>query len=138
MQIKVHPFDANPVPLPPQPSTVIMLARSHVVHLRLLGELGVGVGDLDTELLGACDDFYPLPRGDGVCDPASNEYSPSTLPSHLYLLGSVGLVVHEEEVHVADVVDEEGLVAGRHHVAGLLVAAVSDLYHISHQHSPLH
>ena len=37
------------------------------------------------------------------------------------------LVVHEEEVDLGDVVDEEGLVAGRHHVAGLLVGAVSDL-----------
>lgn len=36
--------------------------------------------------------------------------------------------MHEEEVQVAGVVDEESLVAGRHHVAGLLVAAVSDLY----------
>ena len=43
------------------------------------------------------------------------------------LLGSVGPVVHEEQVEVAGVVDEEGLVAGGHHVAGLLVAAVANL-----------
>lgn len=43
------------------------------------------------------------------------------------LLGGVGLVVHEEEVEVTGVVDEESLVAGGHHVAGLLVAAVADL-----------
>ena len=43
------------------------------------------------------------------------------------LLCCVGLVVHEEEFHVADVVDEEGLVAGGHHVACLLVATVADL-----------
>jgi hypothetical protein len=43
------------------------------------------------------------------------------------LLGGVGLVVHEEEVEVAGVVDEESLVAGGHHVAGLLVASVANL-----------
>jgi hypothetical protein len=42
-------------------------------------------------------------------------------------LGRVSLVVHEEELEVAGVVDEEGLVAGGHHVAGLLVVAVADL-----------
>ena len=35
--------------------------------------------------------------------------------------------MHEEKVEVADVVDEEGLVAGGHHVAGLLVVAVANL-----------
>jgi hypothetical protein len=35
--------------------------------------------------------------------------------------------VHEEEVEVTGVVDEERLVAGGHHVAGLLVATVADL-----------
>ena len=39
-----------------------------------------------------------------------------------------GLVVHEEEVDVTGVVDEEGLVAGGHHVAGLLVGTVANLY----------
>ena len=43
------------------------------------------------------------------------------------LLGGVGLVVHEEEVEVAGVVDEESLVAGGHHVAGLLVGTVANL-----------
>lgn len=47
--------------------------------------------------------------------------------SWLDVLGSVGLVVHEEEVQVAGVVDEESLVARRHHVAGLDVATVADL-----------
>ena len=46
---------------------------------------------------------------------------------HGSLLGGVGLVVHEEEVEVTGVVDEESLVAGGHHVAGLLVAAVANL-----------
>lgn len=39
--------------------------------------------------------------------------------------------MHQEEVDIGRVVDEEGLVAGRHHVAGFLVGAVADLdiYH---------
>lgn len=44
------------------------------------------------------------------------------------VLGGKGAVMHEEKVNVADVVDEEGLVARGHHVAGLLVGAVSDLH----------
>jgi hypothetical protein len=35
--------------------------------------------------------------------------------------------VHEEEVNVAGVANEEGLVAGGHHVAGLLVGAETNL-----------
>lgn len=35
--------------------------------------------------------------------------------------------MHQEELDVLGVVDEEGLVAGGHHVAGLLVATVADL-----------
>jgi hypothetical protein len=35
--------------------------------------------------------------------------------------------VHEEELKVLDVADEESLVAGGHHVAGLLVGTVADL-----------
>ena len=42
-------------------------------------------------------------------------------------LGGEGLVVHQEEVDIADVVDEESLVSGWHHVAGLLVGTESDL-----------
>ena len=42
-------------------------------------------------------------------------------------LCGVGLVVHEEQLDVLDVADEESLVAGGHHVLGLLVGAVSDL-----------
>ena len=36
--------------------------------------------------------------------------------------------MHEEEVDVARVVNEEGLVAGGHHVASLLVGAETNLY----------
>ena len=44
-----------------------------------------------------------------------------------YSLGGVGLVMHHEKIDIADVVDEESLVAGRHHVAGPLIAAIADL-----------
>ena len=43
------------------------------------------------------------------------------------VLSGVGLVVHQEEVDVARVLDEEGLVARGHHVARLLVGAIADL-----------
>lgn len=39
--------------------------------------------------------------------------------------------MHEEELDVTDVADEEGLVAGGHHVAGLLVGAIADLESIA-------
>lgn len=42
------------------------------------------------------------------------------------VLSSVGAVVHEEELDVLGVVDEESLVAGGHHVAGLLVGTETD------------
>lgn len=42
-------------------------------------------------------------------------------------LSSVSAVVHEEEINVLSVVNEESLVAGGHHVSGLLVATVTDL-----------
>lgn len=43
------------------------------------------------------------------------------------VLGSEGLVMHEEKVNITDVVDEEGLVSGWHHVAGLLVGSKTNL-----------
>lgn len=61
-------------------------------------------------MLGAGNDVDALAGGDGGGN-----------------LGGVGAVVHHEELEVLDVVDEEGLVAGGHHVAGLLVGAVADL-----------
>lgn len=36
--------------------------------------------------------------------------------------------MHEEELDVTGVLDEEGLVARGHHVLGLLVATISDLH----------
>ena len=78
--------------------------------LDLGGDAGLGVGDLDTELLGAGNDLNSLSRRNGVGD-----------------LGGEGLVVHEEKLNIADVVDEESLVAGWHHVASLLVGTETDL-----------
>ena len=43
------------------------------------------------------------------------------------VLGGVGPGVHEEELDIVDVADDEGLVAGGHHVLGLLVGTVTDL-----------
>lgn len=61
-----------PAPIPP--SYPIASVNSTFNHLSgqalcLGGDLGLAVGDLDTELLGAGNNFYPLPRGDGVRDP---------------------------------------------------------------------
>lgn len=43
------------------------------------------------------------------------------------VLSSVGTVVHEKELNVLGVVDEESLVTRGHQVAGLLVATITDL-----------
>ena len=43
------------------------------------------------------------------------------------VLCGIGLVVHEEELNVLDVADEERLVARGHHVLGLLVGAIANL-----------
>jgi hypothetical protein len=42
-------------------------------------------------------------------------------------LCGIGLVVHEEELDVPDVADEERLVARRGHVLGLAVGAITNL-----------
>lgn len=50
------------------------------------------------------------------------------------ILGSVGSVVHQQQLKVLDVVDEESLVAGGGQETGLLVGSVADLndsFHIS-------
>ena len=49
------------------------------------------------------------------------------IASRVNVLSSEGAVVHHEELDVLGVVDEESLVAGGHHVAGLLVGTVTDL-----------
>lgn len=51
------------------------------------------------------------------------------LPNGLIdVLSGIGSVVHQEQLDILGVVDDEGLVAGGHHVAGLLVGAVANLY----------
>ena len=104
-------------------------ANTHASRLCLSGELGLAVGDLNTKLLGAGDDGDSVLGRDGVCDPVYLLVSCRAKSRRFQgiLLGGVGLVVHEEEVEVAGVVDEESLVAGGHHVAGLLVGTVANL-----------
>jgi len=99
-------------------------------HLGLGGDTALGVGDLDTESLGLGEDVDTLAGGDSVADPTS--LLVFLIPwiiivVRLNVLSSVGAVVHQEELNVLGVVDEESLVAGGHHVTGLLVATVTDL-----------
>lgn len=70
------------------------ISAAYQISLRRLGDTGLGVGDLDTQSLGLGDDLDSLSGGYGVCD-----------------LGGVDSVVHEEELDVSGVVDEESLVA---------------------------
>ena len=44
------------------------------------------------------------------------------------ILGRVGTIVHQEQIDVAGVVDEESLVARGHEVAGFLVRSETDLW----------
>lgn len=53
------------------------------------------------------------------------------------VLSGVGSVVHQQQLNILNVVDEESLVAGGHHVAGLLVVSVSDLSLLAHQYVKL-
>ncbi|KAH3665255.1 hypothetical protein OGATHE_004070 [Ogataea polymorpha] len=41
---------------------------------------------------------------------------------------SVGLGVHDQTLQILDVLHQESLVAGRHHVSGLLVGSITDLW----------
>lgn len=52
----------------------------------------------------------------------------------MYVLGCVSSVVHHEKLNILQVVNEERLVAGGHHVACLSVGAKSNLSN-SHQYS---
>lgn len=60
---------ARPVPMQSPtkktPTTVVE------THLHLGGDLGLGVRDLDTQLLGARNDVDTLPRGNVVGDPVT-------------------------------------------------------------------
>lgn len=88
---------------------ILIVDLIRLKHLSLSGDTALGVGNLDTESLGLGDDLDALAGGDGVAD-----------------LSSVGAVVHEKELNVLGVLDEESLVAGGHHVLGLLVGAIAD------------
>lgn len=91
---------------------LIYKKNDHRLNLSLEGETALRVGDLNTESLGLVHDGDSLSRRNVVGD-----------------LSSVGLGVEEQKVDVGRVGDKERLVAGRSHVAGLLVGAVSDLWH---------
>ena len=114
------------------------------LRLYLGGNLGLDVRDLDAELLRAGDDVDPLPRRHVVGDPVwcllAKEVPPTPSEGKQSrwlccgwfrgwedVLGGVGPGVHEEELDIVDVADDEGLVAGGHHVLGLLVGTVADL-----------
>lgn len=45
----------------------------------------------------------------------------------LDILSGVGLVVHQQKLNIVGVADKEGLVAGGHHVTGLLVGTETNL-----------
>lgn len=72
-------------------------------------------------------------------DPGAFVLAGSDIPSSLCvcargrddILGGVGSVVHEQQLKVLDVADEEGLVARGGQVAGLLVGAEADLSRIA-------
>jgi len=81
-------------------------------QLRIRGNPALGVGDLDSQSFRLFDDLEPLLRAHVVGD-----------------LGGKGLVVHEQEIHIVNVVDKERLVAGRHHMSGLLIRTVSNFRH---------
>ena len=86
--------------------------KSTRTYLSLGSDASVGVGDADVELLGTLD------NGDAVAgrDVVGN-------------LGSKGAVVHQQEVQLGNVGDEELLEARGHQVAGELVVTVTNLGH---------
>ena len=49
------------------------------------------------------------------------------LPLEENVLSSIDAIVHEQQVNVGHIPDDEGLVTRGHHVAGLLVRAEADL-----------
>lgn len=107
-------------------------------RLYLGRDLGLGVRDLDAELFRAGDDVDALAGGDVVGDPVGRGVLITCI--HIRgmvgreearkknnVLGGVAAVVHQEELNVLGVADEERLVAGGHHVPGLSVGAEADL-----------
>lgn len=55
------------------------------------------------------------------------EYIAAFVSIGICVLSGVGAVVHQQQLDVTDVADEEGLVAGGGQEAGLLVGTVADL-----------
>ena len=70
------------------------------------------VHDLDVQLLGSLNDGFSLARGDVVSDD-----------------GGDGGVVHQQELELIDVVDDERVEAGAQHGSGGLVVAIADSGH---------
>jgi hypothetical protein len=107
-----------------------------MMRLGLGGDTATGVGDLDAEGLGLGDDLDALARGDSGGDPIRSLVSrairglPWSSKRAGDALSSVSAVVHEQKLNVLGVVDEESLVAGGHHVLGLLVGTVTDLLNV--------
>lgn len=84
-----------------------------IINGLLLGsQTGTGVDDLDIKLSGAFEDLDALLGGDVVSN-----------------LGSIGAVVHQEQLELLDVLDGELQETVRQKVASLLVRAVADLGH---------
>lgn len=86
------------------------LAR--MTNLGLEGESTSRVGDLDAKSLGSLENSKSLSRRNVVGN-----------------LGGEDLGVHEQELNLVSVGDEESLVAGGHHVLGGLVGTVTNLGH---------
>lgn len=64
-----------------------------------------------------------------MSDPRLYQFLAPSYPLWTNVLCCEGLVVHEEEFDIAGVVDEESLVAGGHHMSGLLVGSETDRRH---------
>ena len=115
-------------------SLFFVSVNRNAIRLSLSSDTATGVGDLDTEGLGLGDDVDALAGRDSGGDPRAEHISPPigmvkfTGLGLWDVLSSVGAVVHEEELDVLNVVNEESLVAGGHHVLSLLVATVTDLF----------
>jgi hypothetical protein len=88
-------------------------SSSGVLLLFLGSDLSSGVGEFDSDLLGALDDLCSDSGADVMCD-----------------FSAEGAVVHEEDVEVLGVVDEELLESVGEEVLGGVVRAVSDLGHL--------
>lgn len=92
----------------------LQLEKSSALCILLASQAGVAVGDIDVELPGSLDNGLAGLGGDSVCNLSSK------LP-----------VVHQEELELLDVVNDELEKSTRKQVPGPLVAAISDIGHRS-------